>query len=206
MTQDVLAHLFEPFFTTKAVGQGTGLGLATVYGIVKQNNGSIDVDSARATGEAGHGTTFKIYLPRFAEDVRAPSPEAAVRRAPRGQRDRVARRRRGGHPAVRQRVLESLGYRVLTAARRRRRCAWPRSAQGELDLLITDVVMPEMNGRELAQRVQALKPGARCLYMSGYTADAIAHRGVLEEGLHFIQKPFTRSDIASAMRQVLAEG
>jgi PAS domain S-box-containing protein len=198
MEQDVLDQLFEPFFTTKPVGQGTGLGLATVYGIVTQNAGSIDVSS-----EPGKGTTFRIYLPRVAGKI----PDARA--------DRVAEEPRGrgetvllveDEPAMLEigaEILAQLGYSVLTADRPSQALSVAQAHAGEIQLLITDVVMPEMNGRELAEGLAASRPAIRSLFVSGYTSDIIAHRGVLEEGIHFLEKPFSRRDLAVKVRQAL---
>lgn len=198
MTDEVKAHLFEPFFTTKAPGQGTGLGLATVYGIVKQNGGFINVYS-----EVGRGTTFRIYLPSYEAAERPAEAEAAPRALPMGQEtilfveDEMTLLEVGG------RMLERLGYTVLGANSPDEALRLAQDYEGEIHLLITDVVMPAMNGRQLAERVQALRPGIKCLYTSGYTANVISHAGVLEEGLHFIQKPFSLEVLAAKVREAL---
>ena len=194
----MLDHLFEPFFTTKALGQGTGLGLATVYGIVKQNDGFINVYS-----EPGQGTTFSIYLP----PVRGPDDPAAAAhagQAVRGQGDGADCRGRG-RPAEGDRHGggSSLGYEVLTATSPAEALRVAGSHPEGIDALLTDVVMPGMNGRDLADRVRAMRPGIACLYMSGYTADVIAHRGVLDEGVLFIQKPFSTADLSVKLREAL---
>lgn len=201
MDRETLDQIFEPFFTTKDIGQGTGLGLATVYGIVKQNNGVITVSSVPE-----EGTTFNIYLPRLGtlvEESLAVSKDHSVL---------------GGSATVlvvedeqalldfTRESLEELGYSVLAA-----HSPWEalRLVQGHsehIDLLITDVVMPEMNGRDLALRIQALEPGIKCLFMSGYTREVIAQHGVLDKGLNFLQKPFTLSELAQQVRQVLETG
>ncbi len=198
MTKEVLDHLFEPFFTTKEVGQGTGLGLATVYGIVKQNDGFISVYS-----EPGVGTTFKIYLPRAAggaEECGSGAGQAAPRA--RGEtvllvEDEAAILRVG------RAMLRQLGYQVLSALTPGEAMEAVRSHPGEIHLLVTDVVMPEMNGRELAGRLKEIRPGMRVLFISGYTADVIAHHGVLDEGVQFIQKPFSLKDLALKARETL---
>ena len=199
MDKETQAQIFEPFFTTKPVGEGTGLGLATVYGIVRQNHGFINVYS-----EPGKGTSFKIYLPRHATAaaaarVDAPSPP------PRSHGETVLLVE--DEPAilnVARRVLQRLGYTVLTAATPTEAVRLAETHAGMIHLLITDVVMPEMNGRDLASRLSSHCPGLECLFMSGYTANVIAHHGVLDEGTHFIQKPFSVEDLAAKVRAVLA--
>jgi PAS domain S-box-containing protein len=186
MDKETLGRIFEPFFTTKGMGQGTGLGLSTVYGIVKQNNGFINVYS-----EPGNGTTFKIYLPWYAGQTIEVQPEN-IEEIPlsRGETVLVVE----DEPLLLKmdkKMLERLGYRVLTAGAPREAIDLAKAHAGEIRLLITDVVMPEMNGRDLAEKLQALYPDMKILFMSGYTATVIAHRGVLDEGLHFIQKPFS---------------
>ncbi|MGO9687894.1 MAG: GAF domain-containing protein [Syntrophobacteraceae bacterium] len=198
MSQEVRENIFEPFFTTKAVGKGTGLGLSTVYGIVKQNDGFIYVAS-----EPGKGTSFKIYLPRFeAETAQVPSEEAANKLATGTEtvllvEDDEAMLKLG------KMILEKLGYTVLAAKTPGQAIHLVEEYSGDLRLLITDVVMPDMNGRELAEQLSAICPKLKCLYMSGYTADVIARHGILNEGLNFIQKPFGGSDLAAKVRQVL---
>ena len=193
-------HIFEPFFTTKPSGQGTGLGLATVYGVVTQNRGLVQVYS-----EPGQGTTFRIYLPRHQGEV-----PAADRSQPR-EEDRL---RRGGEtlvlvedePAILRMgkaMLERLGYRVLAAASPREALDRVREESGPVHLLLTDVVMPGMNGRDLLREVRALVPEVRVLFMSGYTANVVSRRGVLEEGEPFLQKPFSMVELAAKVREVL---
>ena len=200
MSPESCTHLFEPFYTTKELGKGTGLGLATVHGVVSQNDGFIDVES-----RPGHGTTFGIHLPAF-------SPQAATvpNRPP-------AQEGLQGHETillvedepeilnVARRVLERQGYRVLTAASPSVAARIAQERVEPIDLLLTDVIMPEMNGRELARQLTALRPGLRCLFMSGYTADIIAHRGVLDGSVQFLQKPFTWRELAAKVRSVLDE-
>ncbi len=198
MDKETLAHLFEPFFTTKGVGQGTGLGLATVYGIVKQNHGFIHVYS-----EPGQGTTFKIHLPQHASQAAATRTETAGELLKsRGETVLLVE----DEPAIlalARRILKRLGYTVLNASTPSEAIRLAGAHAGEIHLLITDVVMPEMNGRDLARRLLSHHPKLKCLFMSGYTADVIAHRGVLDEGVHFIHKPFSIKDLAAKVREVL---
>lgn len=198
MDKETLDKLFEPFFTTKAVGCGTGLGLATVYGIVKQNDGFINVYS-----EPGTGTTFKVYLPRHAgeaEEIRAES--AAEIPKGRGETILVVEDDLSILKLI-DKILNVHGYKVLAARTPNEAMVLAKEHTVALNLLITDVVMPEINGKELAARVHALNPDIKILFMSGHTADVIAHRGVLEEGINFIQKPFSTKNLAAKVRAVL---
>jgi len=201
MSPEIMEHIFEPFFTTKPVGVGTGLGLATVYGIVKQNEGFVQVASA-----PGQGAAFRIHLPRHAVKEGA---------AARGENGRSAST--GGETillvedepmilGMTAAMLRRLGYHVLPAATPGAALRLAREHAGTIHLLMTDVVMPEMNGRELARNLLALYPDLKRLFMSGYTADVIAHHGVLDEGVHFIQKPFSMTDLAAKVRAALEAG
>jgi PAS domain S-box-containing protein len=201
MDREILDHLFEPFFTTKEIGQGTGLGLATVYGIVRQNNGFINVYS-----EPDKGTTFRMYLPRHTGEAGLPETPAATAMPTASGETVLLVEDDVSLLALTRRILEGLGYSVFDAATPGRAEALAREHAGRVDLLLTDVVMPEMNGRELAGRLQALNPDLKVLYMSGYTADVIAHHGVLEPGVHFIQKPFAKRELAIKLREVLGQG
>jgi PAS domain S-box-containing protein len=196
MDKETLSHLFEPFFTTKELGHGTGLGLATVYGIVKQNRGFIKVYS-----EVGKGTTFKVYIPRFVgEDEKvaaAPSP------SPHGTETILLAEDERSLRVTTQLHLEDLGYKVLAAGNGEGALALAKDWKGEIHLLLTDVIMPGKSGRELAERLHAVRPGVKCLYMSGYTANVIAHHGVLEDGVSFISKPCARNVLARKVRDVL---
>jgi two-component system cell cycle sensor histidine kinase/response regulator CckA len=200
MDKEILDQIFEPFFTSKGMGQGTGLGLSTVYGIVKQNNGFINVYS-----EPGKGTTFRIYLPRYTDlavDTRRES--AAV--IPLGHGETVLLvEDEPALLALGKMMLEKLGYRVLAAGTPRDAIGLAEEHASEIQLLITDVVMPEMNGRGLAERLQSLYPGKKVLFMSGYTADVIVHRDVLDEDVSFIQKPFSMKDLAVKVWDALRE-
>lgn len=198
IAQETLSHLFEPFFTTKSLGDGTGLGLAIVYGIVKQNGGVIRVFS-----ELGSGTVFQLYLPVFQgildkeishlseEEVRGGGMVLLVEDEP------VLLK-------LCQRMLETLGYRVVLA---------PSfydvlklaDEEEEIHLLVTDVIMPYMNGRELVTTLRQFHPGLKSFYISGYTAEVIAHQGVLEEDVHFLQKPFSLKDLSKSVSRALNE-
>ncbi|PKN61329.1 MAG: hypothetical protein CVU57_29945 [Deltaproteobacteria bacterium HGW-Deltaproteobacteria-15] len=198
MTEEILEHLFEPFFTTKEPGRGTGLGLSTIYGIVKQNNGFVNVYS-----EPGEGTTFKIYLPRFATTVME-AREKSEYQSPRGGTETVLIvEDEESILDIGREILNRLGYTVLSARTPSHALRLAGEHTGDIQLLITDVVMPEMNGKELADRIVSIKPGLKCLYMSGYTANVIAHHGFLDEGVHFINKPFSLRDLAAKVREVL---
>ena len=194
---EVLEHIFEPFFTTKGVGRGTGLGLATVYGIVKQNNGFIDVAS-----NVGAGATFRLYFPR-AEGPLVRERTETEKKAPSGNETVLVVEDDENILGLIRSILGQLGYRLLVARTPGQAMALARQHAGTVSLLVTDVVMPEMNGRELQRQVTALFPGIKTLFMSGYTADVISQRGVEEEGGLFLQKPFSIKDIARKVRQVL---
>ncbi|QEM69991.1 PAS domain S-box protein [Geobacter sp. FeAm09] len=197
MDQETLQHIFEPFFTTKEAAKGTGLGLATVYGIVSQNQGVVNVCS-----EPGTGTTFVIYFPRCDDLASAPEPaEPAL------QLD---------HPAtillvedddsvreIAAEILQEIGYTILIAATARDAVEICTDSRRRIDLLLTDVIMPEMNGRELSHRIAALKPDIRVLFMSGYTAEVIDQKGILAEGLQFVQKPFDRAVLHRKIQSIL---
>lgn len=195
---ELLPHLFEPFFTTKELGKGTGLGLATVYGIVRQNHGLVRVSS-----DPGLGTTIHIFLPRY-----------------RGRTDRIVETTLPPSTTpgsetillvedeamildIGRTMLEMLGYRVLAASTPGEALRLAREHRGDIHLLLTDVIMPEMNGRDLARQLLSLFPDVKRLFMSGYTADVIAHHGVLDEGVHFLQKPFTLETLTAKVRGAL---
>jgi len=197
MDKETLSRVFEPFFTTKEVGKGTGLGLATVYGVVRQNRGFV-----RAESEPGRGSTFRIWLPRHVGEA-----EAVVEKAAAGAR--------GGpetillsedDPAIlsmMKSMLGRMGYRVLAAATPSEAIRLAEAHGGGIDLLMTDVIMPEMNGYELAAQVKRRCPDLKVLYVSGYTADIIARRGVLAAGVSSIQKPFSPEELAAKTREAL---
>ncbi|WP_462267390.1 PAS domain S-box protein [Desulfobacter sp.] len=198
MDIDLQSHIFEPFFTTKEMGKGTGLGLATVYGIVKQNNGFINVYS-----ELGQGTTFRIYIPR---------PEALLKKL---EKKKPTRPYAGGDETIlmveddqailkmTKMMLERFGYSVLSASKPEEAIEIANKYSGQIHLFITDVVMPEMNGRDLSKNILSIYPNLKTLFMSGYTANVIAHHGVLDEGVNFIQKPFSREQISVKVRESL---
>ncbi|MBE7559213.1 response regulator [bacterium] len=198
MDRDTRAHIFEPFFTTKPHGKGTGLGLATVYGIVKQNGGFINVYS-----EPGKGSTFRIYLlPQPAAPVAAVSPPPPAE-LPRGSETVLLVEDEATLLKLSRMMLERLGYTVLAAAGAREALELAHRHAAGIQLLMTDVVMPEMSGRDLWQHLADLHPGLPCLFMSGYTANVIPHHGVLQEGVHFLQKPFSLDALASKLRETL---
>ncbi len=199
MDQETLGNLFEPFFTTKGAGKGTGLGLATVYGIVKQNNGYIGVHS-----EPGRGTVFRIHLPRHMPAGQEVRKEKTTEPVLRGHETILLVEDEEAILNMAKTMLQRLGYGVLASATPRDAVQAAEKHSGELHLLITDVVMPEMNGRELADRLQLLYPNLKILFTSGYTADVIAHHGVLDVGTKFIQKPFTFKGLAASVREVLS--
>ena len=199
MDVETRSHLFEPFFTTKEPGKGTGLGLATIFGIVKQNQGLISVSS-----EPGQGSTFKIYLPRIDSQVLA-AVAATQKSDLRGTETVLLVEDESQILALAKRILQNHGYTVLAAQSPEAALKLAEQHSGSIQLLVTDVVMPGMDGRELRNRLVACQPGLRCLYMSGYTADVIAHHGVLDEGVQFLQKPFTIESLAKRVREALQQ-
>ena len=197
MDAHTLEHLFEPFFTTKGEGRGTGLGLSTVYGIVKQNNGAISVYS-----NPGLGTSMKIYLPvcQEGESLQEPGPEAA---SPRGTETILVAEDEKPMLEVIRTVLEGMGYTVLAAASPLATVLLGSQHPGPIHLLITDVVMPGLNGKELQEYLTQARPGLKVLFMSGYTGDILAKRGLMREETQFLQKPFRMVDLARKVREVL---
>lgn len=199
--EKVRAHLFEPFFTTKSVGKGTGLGLATVYGIVKQNDGYIDVFS-----KAGKGATFNIYFPRQAEESKKHPMADSLTQSDEGGRETLLLVE--DEPELLhlcQSMLTSLGYRVLSACTPSNAIELVQSQAQAIHLLITDVVMPEMNGSELFKQLHAIHPNLKCLYMSGYSARILASRDIMHKDIHFLQKPFAMNDLAKKVRRRLEQ-
>jgi len=200
MDEETLSHIFEPFFTTKKLGQGTGLGLATVYGIVKQNKGMIDVHS-----ESGKGTTFKVFIPRYTEEAQnkiEDRKKEADTPLSRGETILVVE----DEPALLEMVkimLEAFGYKIIAANDGMEALRIAEDFPGTIDLLITDVIMPEMNGRDLSVRLLKFYPFAKLLFISGYTAQVIEQRGELDEGVQFLQKPFSSKQLAACVRAIL---
>jgi len=192
-----IGQLFEPFFTTKELGKGTGLGLATVYGIVKQNSGEIHVES-----QPGNGTTFVIHIPR---QTPAPGdrPLASQLPAPRGSETILLVEDDESNLQIAQLLLEEIGYSVICSQYPTEACNLYEQHASKIKLLLSDVIMPELNGRELYNRVKIIDPDIKVLFMSGYTDDVITHRGVLPDGVNFIHKPFTISQLAEKVRAVL---
>ena len=200
MDSETVGHLFEPFFTTKAVGKGTGLGLASVYGAVKQNNGFVNVYS-----EPGQGTTFRIYLPRHRAGTPLRADAATAKPTARGSETILLVEDEPSILRMAATMLERLGYVAIAAETPGEAIRLAREHGGPIDLLVTDVVMPEMNGRDLAKNILSVHPDMKRLFMSGYTANVIAHHGVLDEGVHFIQKPFSLKDLEMKLREVLED-
>jgi PAS domain S-box-containing protein len=198
MTKDVLARVFEPFFTTKGLGEGTGLGLSMCHGIVQQAGGNIAVES-----ELGRGTTFMVYLPRVFGAQPEPALQSVKPPATGGAETILVVEDETVILQVARMVLSALGYRVLTAADGVEALQLVKNTEQPIHLLVTDVVMPKLGGADLAKALTELRPGLRVLYSSGYTDNAIADHGVLEEGVNFLQKPYTASDLASRVREVL---
>jgi len=199
MSTETQSHIFEPFFTTKEVGKGTGLGLATVYGIVKQSGGSIWVYS-----ELGHGTTIKVYLPRVDEPAESfPAPSITDAESLRGSETILLVEDEPAVRAVARLVLIRQGYTVFEAADGQTALTMMDGSGPSIDLVLTDVVMPGMSGRALADQLTSRLPGLRVLYMSGYTDDAIVRHGMLEPGLAYLQKPFRPDALARKVRDVL---
>jgi CheY-like chemotaxis protein len=198
MDAETRARVFEPFFTTKPVGQGTGLGLATVYGIVKQSDGFI-----WAYGEPGHGAVFKIYLPEQSAIPTTTGEHAIPRDAPAGAErillveDEEAVRRMAA------RALSSRGYTILEAANGSEALDLVADRSTDIDLVVTDVIMPGVGGRELGERLTDLRPGLPVLFISGYTDDDVVRRGLLSPGSPFLQKPFEPDALARKVRQVI---
>ncbi len=198
MDPETMSHVFEPFYTTKEVGRGTGLGLSTVYGIVKQNQGDVRIYS-----EPGLGTTFNIYLPRHGFDISAEQAQTD-QEPPRGRGETILLVEDDSEiREMGQLMLERLGYTVIVGATPSQAIQLVEEAGADIQLFITDVVMPEMNGRELADRLLKIRPNLKHLFMSGYTADIIAHQGVLNKGVNFIQKPFTLQALGVKVRKIL---
>jgi CheY-like chemotaxis protein len=199
MDSETLSRVFEPFFTTKQLGRGTGLGLATVYGIVKQHGGLIEVQST-----AGAGTAFKVFLPQVERASAHEHVDNARRTVSRGRETVLVVEDDVLVRDLTQRHLSNCGYQTIVAAGPLQALALVRQHAGPLDIVVTDMVMPDMNGRQLYTELCKLRPGLRVLFMSGYPGDTLAqHGGALDEGLHFVQKPFTVADLTHRIRHVL---
>tara|TARA_R110002095_G_scaffold2155_3_gene9125 strand:+ start:1028 stop:3256 length:2229 start_codon:yes stop_codon:yes gene_type:complete len=200
MDEATLANIFEPFFTTKKAGKGTGLGLATVYGIIKQNQGFIHVES-----EPGKGTAFQLFIPRQQTGVKSKTSRQTSQ-VPHGINEVILLI--DDEPMlskVSKNILESLGYEVLVANSPREAIRIVQEYQGTIDLLLTDVVMPEMNGKDLYKSLKAIVPNLKVLFMSGYTVNIIADHGVIDDGIFFLQKPFSRNELATKVRQIIEQ-
>jgi len=200
--EETQAHIFEPFFTTKEKGKGTGLGLATVYGIVKQHGGSVAVRS-----EPGRGSVFEILLPRAEEKgtpAAAREPDRAPGRVERGTETVLVAEDNETVRTLACRMLEDLGYRVLAAESADRCVELAAAHEGDVDLLLTDVIMPGRNGKELFDLLKRERPGLKVLFMSGYPGDVIGRHGILGKSVRFLQKPFTAAALAREVRRALA--
>jgi len=198
MSAEVRQHLFEPFFTTKPIGKGTGLGLATSYGSVKQHGGSIEVYS-----EPGHGTTFKIYFPRLMEESVECKEPSVTEILPKGTETILLVEDDPGVLDFSLSVLNRLGYTVLKAESGEAALHVAEGYPAPIHLLLTDVIMPGMNGRILADQLLRARPDLRVLFTSGYTENIIVHHGVLEDGINFLGKPFTAAALAQKVRDIL---
>jgi PAS domain S-box-containing protein len=200
MDRETIENVFEPFFTTKDFGKGTGLGLATVYGIVKQNNGFINVYS-----EVERGTTFKLYFPKYIlKDMQERKEYVFEKEAGGGETILLVEDERGILKMTTM-MLEHLGYKVLPASGPAEAIDIGKSYPGQIQILVTDVVMPEMSGRDVAKKLMQFYPDIKCLFMSGYTANVIADRGVLDEGVYFLSKPFSMRDLSTKISELLDE-
>ena len=197
MDAETQAHIFEPFFTTKEKGKGTGLGLATVYGVVKQSGGFVWVYS-----EPNQGTTFKIYLP-CAEGIASAKERPTLETPRRGSETVLLVEDEKGVRELTCEYLEANGYSVMMAENGDQAIEIASKHAGNIHLLLTDVVMPGMSGRELAVKIEAIRPGIKVLYMSGYTDQAIVHHGILAADAVVLQKPFTLNSLAGKLRQAL---
>ncbi|MDD5090414.1 MAG: ATP-binding protein [Candidatus Wallbacteria bacterium] len=198
MSSEVMQNIYDPFFTTKEIGKGTGLGLAMVHGAVKQNNGFINVESRQ-----GQGTDFTIYLPRCKSPAMPVLRELVPSVSPAGRETILLVEDEPGILETTALLLRREGYTVLTAGSPCEAVNHARVHSGAIRLLLSDVVMPEMNGRDLSARILSFQPGIKCLYMSGYNADILAHNGIIIDGINFIQKPFSRMTLLGKVREAL---
>jgi two-component system cell cycle sensor histidine kinase/response regulator CckA len=200
MDEETKRRLFEPFFTTKEIGKGTGLGLSTVYGIIKQIGGEVSVYS-----EPGHGTTFKVYFPQIDSLADAADKAPAQQAAAGGTETLLLVEDESGVRHLTRELLEKQGYTVLEACDGREALRIYKQHKGRIDLLLTDVVMPMMNGQELADRLLALQADLKVIYLSGYAERIVLEHGVLDLGAGFLQKPFTLEALGRKIREVLGE-
>lgn len=196
--KELLEHIFEPFFTTKEMGKGTGLGLATVYGIVQQNGGLIDVWS-----RLGEGTCFVIYFPALRYDEKSQDVQTGTMDTRPGKGTILLVEDEGQVLKMTSRMLSSLGYEVFEAQTSADALLYAQTRGDDIDLLVTDVVMPDMNGHDLMKEVCSVNNHIHCLFISGYPADVIAHHGILDEGVHFLQKPFTRESLSIKISKII---
>jgi CheY-like chemotaxis protein len=201
MDSETQAHIFEPFFTTKELGKGTGLGLATVYGIVKQSSGWIWVYS-----EVGKGTTFKIYLPQVDERVHSPESSKTRSLAPGGTETILVVEDQDSIRELTREFLKSSGYTMLEARDGSEALQLAERYESAIDLLVTDVVMPKMGGRELAHRLSTVRPVIKVLYMSGYAENSAAEPGILDQNPVWLHKPFSLDSLLHKVREVLDAG
>ncbi len=198
MDEEIRSRVFDPFFSTKEKVGGTGMGLSTVYGIVKQNNGYVWVYS-----EPGKGTTFKVYFPKVAEDVTAGKEQAKVSDEISGSETVLIVEDNDALRKLAKNVLRKYGYEILEAENGEKALNVSETHEGPIHLLLTDVVMPKMSGTDLSEKLRSIRPETRVIYMSGYTADAIVRNGILRQNINFIEKPFSLESLAKKVRQVL---
>jgi CheY-like chemotaxis protein len=198
MTREVRERVFEPFFTTKEKGKGTGLGLSTVYGIIKQSGGYIWVDS-----EAGRGTTFRIYLTQVTNATEETEKRPQVEATSSGNETILLVEDDGGVRDLAREILQNGGYRIVEASGGQEAAKLYKESQEPIHLILTDVVMPRMSGRDLVNQLQPLRPETKVLYMSGYAENSIVNQGTLEKGIHYIQKPFTLEGLVHMVRRTL---
>jgi CheY-like chemotaxis protein len=198
MSKAIQCKIFEPFFTTKELGKGTGLGLSTVYGVVKQSGGYIWVYS-----EIGKGTTFKVYFPAVLEAGRDALPAAPAAAVTSGTETILLVEDEESLRSVAKEYLTAQGYTVLDAANGVAALDVGQAHNGQIDILVTDVIMPKLGGSALVKHIHKVRPNLKVIYVSGYTEDTIGHHGVLNEGVNFVQKPYSLEGLAKRIREVL---